>query len=199
MGDRATRDHLGEEVFRGLDPPARRRGVSQRLANLKREFPSIRSLIRTEGEFLQFDASGCEIDVRRVIQVAERVREAKGGLADQLCAEARQALALAAHEFLPAWESIESRGTLRGSGATELVTDVREQVTMARLDILSGLADAALARREADDAIAYLEVALSLRPERISLARRLADMYAGNGHQQRADRLRREYGLDEAS
>ncbi len=198
-GDRATRDFFGEEIFRGQDPQARRRGVSHRLANLKREFPRLRNRIRTEGEYLSFDPAGCDVDVRWVLDVAERVKAAGGSLNGKLYEDARRALIQGAREFLPGWEGIESRGTLGGSGAAQVVAEVRDGVVAARLDILRGLADAALARQQLDDAISYLEQALRLRPERTALARRLADVYERNGHPQRAARLRGEYGLDQAS
>jgi DNA-binding SARP family transcriptional activator len=198
-GDRVTREHLGEETFGGQNPQARRRGVSQRLTNLKREFPQLRSRIRSEGEYLRFDSTGCAIDVRGVLDVAERVRAAEGRLAGELQNEARQALALAAREFLPGWDGIESKGTLGGSGAAEVIEEVRDRVVAGRLDILAGLADAALARDQLDDAVSLLEEALGLRPERTALARKLADLHERNGHPQRAARLREEYGLDQAS
>ncbi len=198
-GDRATRDFFGEEIFRGQDPQARRRGVSHRLANLKREFPRLRNRIRTEGEYLSFDPAGCDVDVRWVLDVAERLKAAGGSLTGELYEDARRALILGAREFLPGWEGIESRGTLGGSGAAQVVAEVRDAVVAARLDILGALADAALARQQLDDAISYLEQALRLRPERTALARRLADVYERNGHAQRAARLRGEYGLDQAS
>ncbi len=198
-GDRVTRDFFGEETFRGQDPQARRRGVSHRLANLKREFPQLRSRIRTGGEYLSFDSAGCDIDVRWMLGVAQQVKAAGGSLTGAVFEEAQRTLALAAREFLSGWEGIESRGTLGGSGAAEVVAEVRDRVVAARLDILSALADAALARQQLDDAISYLEEALRLRPERTALARKLADMCERNGHPQRAARLRAEYGLDQAS
>jgi DNA-binding SARP family transcriptional activator len=197
--DRVTREFLGEETFRGQDPQARRRGVSQRLANLKRDFPSLRSRIRTEGEYLGFDSAGCVIDARHVFRVAEQMKAAHGTLTAERYEDAQKALSLAAREFLPGWEGIESRGTLGGSGASEVIAEVRDQVVAARLDILSALADAALARQQPDDAVSYLEEALRLRPERIALARKLADVCERNGQPQRAARLRGEYGIDEAS
>lgn len=198
-GDRVTREHLGEETFRGQNPQARRRGVSQRLTNLKREFPRLRDRITSEGEYLRFDSTGCAIDVRGVLDVAERVKAAEGSLPGGLYEEARRALALAAREFLPGWEGIETKGTLGGSGAAEVIEEVRDRVVAARLDILAGLADAALAREQLDDAVTHLEEALRLRPERTALARKLADLHERNGHPQRAARLRGEYGLDQAS
>ena len=198
-GDRATRDFFGEESFRGQDPQARRRGVSQRLANLKREFPRLRSRIRTEGEYLSFDSVACDIDVRWVFSVAEQVKAAGGSLASDLYESAQRALAVAAREFLPGWDGVESRGTLGGSGAAQVVAEVRDGVVAARLDILSALADAALARQQLDDAISYLEEALRLRPERTSVARKLVEVFERNGHPQRAARLRGQYGLDQAS
>jgi DNA-binding SARP family transcriptional activator len=198
-GDRVTRESFGEETFQGQDPQARRRGVSQRLANLKRGFPRLRSRIRTEGEYLSFDSAGCDIDVRWVLRIAEQVKAAGGSLAGEMYEDAQTALALAAREFLSGWDGIESRGTLGGSAAAEVVAEVRDRVVAARLDILGALSDAALARQQLDDAISYLEEALRLRPERTALARKLADVCERNGHPQRASRLRGEYGLDEAS
>jgi DNA-binding SARP family transcriptional activator len=198
-GDRVTREFFGEETFRGQPPPARRRGVSHRLTNLRRDFPRLRSRIRTEGEYLGFDSAGCDIDVCWVFKVARQVKAAGGVLSSGLREDAQRALDLASREFLPRWENIESKGTLGGSGAAEVVADVRDQVVAARLDILGGLADAALAQQQLDDAVSHLEEALRLRPERAALARRLADLYERNGQPQRAARLRAEYGIDEAS
>jgi DNA-binding SARP family transcriptional activator len=134
-----------------------------------------------------------------VLSVAEQVKTAAGVLTGEQYADARTALALAAREFMPGWDSIESKGTLGGSAASDVIDDVRDRVVAARLDILVALADAALARPELDDAMSHLEEALGLRPERTALARKLADVYERNGHPQRAARLRGEYGLDEAS
>jgi DNA-binding SARP family transcriptional activator len=198
-GDRVTREFFGEETFNGQDPQARRKGVSQRLANLKREFPRLRSRIRTDGEYLSFDSTGCDIDVGWVFRVAEELKAAGGILTSDLYEDAQRALSLATREFLPGWEGIESKGTLGGSGAASVISEVRDRVVAARLDILGALADAALARQQLDDAISHLEEALRLRPERTAVARKLADVYARNGQPQRAGRLRGEYGLGEAS
>ena len=197
-GDRVTREFFGEETFNGQDPAMRRTGVSQRLANLKRHFPPLRSRIVADGEYLGFDPDGCDIDVRWLFGVADRVKGAGGVLTTELSADANKALALAAREYLPGWERIESKGTLGGSAAAEVIADVRDRVVAARLDILGGLADGAVAAGHRDEAVSYLEEALRLRPERTALAQRLADLHDQNGQRQRAARLRAEYGLDGA-
>jgi hypothetical protein len=198
-GERPTREFVADETFGRQSPSSRRRGVSQRLANVKRHFPGLRDLITTTGEYLGFDSTRCDVDVLRVFRIAEQVQMAHGDLDPELLRRAQEALGLAAREYLPGWDGIEFKGTLGGSAAGELITEVRDQVVVARLDILGGLADMALGKEEVDDAISYLEEALRLRPERIAVARRLADIYERYAQPQRAAQLRGEYGIDEAS
>ena len=197
-GDRMTREFMGEETFNGQDPAMRRTGVSTRLANLKRRFPELRNRIVTDGEYLGFDTTGCEVDVLRVFSIAEGMRVAGAHPTDELVGDARDAAELAAREYLPGWERIESGGTLGGSAASDVVADVRDRVVGARLDILGGLAEAALAGRRLDEAAAHLEKALHMRPERLDVARRLAEVHEMSGRRGRAAELRAEYGIDEA-
>jgi DNA-binding SARP family transcriptional activator len=200
-GDRVTRATLGDASFQGQDPAEQRRGVRQRLADLRRKLPpELKRRLQIDAEYVGFDTDGCYLDVRWLFDVADALKAAAGGeLPDQLCQDARQALALAAQEFLPGWEEVDRRGSNGRSGANEIIAEARQMVEDAHLDLLAGLADAALARRQVDRAIAYLEEALQVRPERAALARRLADLYGQNGLRQRAAQLRAEYGLDEAS
>jgi hypothetical protein len=198
-GERPTREFVADETFGRQPAHARRKGVRQRLANVTRHFPGLRDLIITTGEYLGFDSTLADIDVLRVFRIADQVKAARGSLDADLLRQARDALDMTAREYLPGWDGVESKGTLGGSAAGELVTDVRDRVVIARLDILGGLADMALGKEEVDDAISYLEEALRLRPERIAIARRLADVYERHAQSQRAAQLRAEYGIDEAS
>ncbi len=54
-------------------------------------------------------------------------------------------------------------------------------------------------RGNREQCIHYLEEAARRRPERVGLARKLADAYESSGQPRRATQLREEYGLDEAS
>lgn len=199
-GDRIMRAVLGDILFPRIDTDRQREKLRGRLHELRNDLPEpLARRIKVEGDYVGFDLTGCDLDVRRVLALAEDVAGHVGPLTDELLewieAGARDALG----EFLPGWEETERRATDAVSGADQVVADVRNQVAMAHVRLVSALATAYLARHQPDRAIPRLEEALRRRPERDDLARLLADAYDQAGQRRRAARVRHEYGLGEVS
>jgi hypothetical protein len=198
-GDQMTRADWGAECFAGQDPEQQRRGVSNRLSHLRRHAPYLGERIISEGEYVSFDGRGCEIDVVRVFEIAQAVKQAGANLSDEQYQAALRAQEQASEEFMPGWDGIVQRAGGGRSGVGEVIAEVRSQLVAARSGILSTLAGVALSRRQLDEAICYLEYAVRARPDRGDLARRLADAYQRDGQLQRAAQLRKEYGLSEGA
>ena len=199
-GDRITRASLADELFPGLDPDQQRRKLRQRLNEMSGELSGpLAGRIQVEGEYVSLDISGCDYDVRQLMELAEQARVTDDLLAAPCLGEVEKALGVAGEEWLPGWEEIERRATDGRSGAGSVITDVRDRVAVAQLILLEALADACLTGQQPDRAVPYLEEAIGRRPERVGLARKLADAYERSGQTRRATQLREEYGLDEAS
>jgi hypothetical protein len=199
-GDRVIRGVFADELFPGLSPDRQRRKARQRLADLNRDLPKplLRRLV-VDGEYVGLDLTGCDLDVRRVLDLTTiaRTLDADDLLAPASVAQVEWALRMSAQEFLPGWEEIERRATDGRSGMGELVTAVREQIETAHLRLLEALADAHLARHRPADAARLLEQAVGRRPERSDLARKLVVACERGGLARRAADLRTEYGLEE--
>lgn len=198
-GDRITRAAFADLMFPRLTPDRQRKGLRGRLDQLRRAQPAVvLQQIRSEGEYLRLDITGCDLDVRRVLNLAERVRSVRDDeLSQALMDEVEMMLSRSAGEFLPDWEETERRAGADDSGATEVVSDVRNMVVAAYLMLASALADGYLTRRQPDRAITHLVEALRRRPERPELARKLARVYEQAGLWRRAAEIRGEYGIDE--
>jgi hypothetical protein len=197
-GDRVTRAVLGDLMFPKADSEKQRAGVRGRLSELSRGQPQpVLRRIRSEGEYVRLDLSSCDLDVRRVLELADRIGQTQDLLSAPLLEEVQAELRLSAEEFLPGWEESERRAGCSGSGASDVVAEVRDLVVAAHLRLVGALADTHLARRQPDRAIPYLEQALRRRPERAELARKLANAYEQSGLKRRAAELREEYGLDD--
>jgi DNA-binding SARP family transcriptional activator len=199
-GDRITRSALADELFPGLDPDQQRRKLRQRLNEMSGELSGpLAGRIKAEGEYVSLDLSGCDYDVRKLIELAEQARVTDDLLAAPVLGEVEKALGVAGEEWLPGWEEIERRATDSRSGAGSVITHVRDRIAAAHLTLLEALADACLTGQQPERAIPHLEEAVGRRPERVGLARKLADAYERSGQTRRAAQLREEYGLDEAS
>lgn len=199
-GDRITRAALADELFPGLDPDQQRRKLRQRLNEMSGELSGpLAGRIRAEGEYVSLDLSGSDYDVRKLVELAEKARVTDNLLAAPFLGEVEKGLGVAGEEWLPGWEEIERRATDGRSGAGSVITDVRDRIAAAHMILLEALADACLTGRQPDRAIPYLEEAVARRPERVGLARKLADAYERSGQARRAMQVREEYGLDEAS
>ena len=198
-GDRITRAAFADLMFPRLTADRQRKGLRGRLDQLRRAQPAVvLQQIRSEGEYVRLDVTGFDIDVRRVLDLAERVRSVRDDdLSQALVDEVERMLSRSAGEFLPDWEEIERRAGADDSGATEVVSDVRNMVVAAHLMLASALADGYLTLRQPDRAITHLVEALRRRPERAELARQLARVYEQAGLWRRAVELRAEYGIEE--
>jgi DNA-binding SARP family transcriptional activator len=198
-GDRLIRGVFADEMFPGLSPDQQRRKVRQRLADMNRDLPRPLRRMAVEGEYLGLDLTACDLDVRRVLDVAMAARtiDVDDPLATPTAETVAWALRASAQEFLPGWEEIERRATDGRSGMGEIVTAVRDQVLAAHLSLLETLADARMERHQPAEAIPHLEEALRRRPERGELAHKLAAAYERAGLSRRAIELRQEYGLGE--
>lgn len=158
----------------------------------------LRDCLRADEEFVGLDLSGCDFDVRHVLDLAARVTREGEIRSDAELERALDLLAPASREFLPGWEEIELKATKGRGVAGSVVADVRGLVEMAHITLLDAVAVWYLARHQPHRAIAYLEDGLRQRADRRRLAVRLADAYDQAGQAELAARLRNEYGLGRA-
>jgi DNA-binding SARP family transcriptional activator len=195
-GDRMLKPDYAEELFPGLDPSFQRASLRKRMSETLSRLP--RSLARrvVAGEQVGLDLSGCQLDVRWVLDMAEMVRRS-GEMGGAQVDDVERAVQMAREEFLPGWEEIEHRATGSRGAAADVIREVRDMVAAAHVSLTVALADHLLARRQAARAIPHLEDCLRRRPEREEVAARLVRAYEETGQERAAERLRDTGGLGE--
>ena len=156
-------------------------------------------MVKTKGEYVGLDLSGCDYDVHRLFELADQVQATGDLLTAPFLGEVEKVLDDLNAEWLPGWEEVERRATEGRSGAGKLITDVRNRIDSVRMTLLEAYADRCLVGAQQERVIGYLEEAVRRRSDRPGLARRLADAYEQIGQARRAVKLRNEHGLDAAS
>jgi DNA-binding SARP family transcriptional activator len=185
-GKPTTRSVIADELFPGVDPQVQRERLRHRLHDLSSLLPEpLAAAVIVQGETLWFNSEACSVDVLRILELADECVRADGHLPSEVYAAARDALAAGDAEFFPQFGEIERRATGGGGEAAELAREVQRRLEVARIDLLAGLAQHHLVRRQPDQAAAFLEEALRRNPGRDDLRRRLESAHLESG---RADR-----------
>jgi DNA-binding SARP family transcriptional activator len=167
---------------------------------MARQLPSqMAGCVRVEGDSVRFDASGCRIDARRLLDLAKAVERQPLPLPDETLAEIEAALIEASEEFIPEWEDIEDQGTGGRGTAGELVSELRGRLEACHSALLSALADSCQMTGQHARAIPYLKQGLARFPNDDEIALRLCDAYQRSGRPRTAARLKEQYGLRKAS
>jgi hypothetical protein len=151
----------------------------------------IRSLTVTERD-LMFDPDACQVDVVEILRLAADTR-GSGLLPTGTVAEIESAIAAAAAEFLPDWDELQQTVNQGHGAAEEYVRTVRVRLQEARVTLLVRLGSHFLAVREAGRAVAILDEAFRLEPDRLGLAEGLAKALEAAGHRARAAEVRQRY------
>jgi len=192
-----TRLLLGEEAYPGHDLTTRKKRTRDRLGEMRRDLPpALRDPLFDDGRVVRLDLPPPSFDVLLLRQTAVACKEAGGILSEAMHSQARAVLGISRGEFLPMWEEIAEITEGRGS-SLELICEVRELVRVARTDVLLAVGETLLARNDAAGAVAVLEEALQLSPERQAVALQLTRALAEHGEPARSADIRREYGLSE--
>jgi len=182
-----TRDAASREANPGYD----RETPLKRLRNLLHqglpELPdALRGRLVAEPKVLRFEMTDCRVDA---IDLLDVVAEATGRslLPSALAARAQTAVEASTGVFLPEFETVEDVATNNRPTCTNLIRDLRVQLSAKRLALAIVLADTYLDGRRPEQAIAILESVRREHPDRLDLAERLAVAYrlAGRGAEAR--------------
>src|SRR5258708_1899389 len=162
------------------------------LNRMHTKLPAIsRSLTVTERD-LMLDVEACRIDAVEILRLAADNR-GTGLLPEAVVAEIESAVAATAAEFLPDWDDLEQTINEGRGAAEEYVRSVRVRLQEARVMLLARLGSHFLARQEAGRAVAILDEAFRLDPDRQGLAEELAKALEAAGHRARAAEVRKRY------
>jgi hypothetical protein len=95
-------------------------------------------------------------------------------------------------EFLPEWEAYEAKLTGGRSGTGEVIDQVRAAIHRSLTELLVGLAEAHVARRQPDLAIPLLERVHHSQPDNEGAAKQLIAAYLLTGQTSRAEAIKKE-------
>jgi DNA-binding SARP family transcriptional activator len=192
--DSISRAALADELFPGLDPERQRARLRDRLSDLQNLLPPpLAGCILAEGDRVRFELSQCDVDVQRLRSAGESLAISQGMVDPALLAQAEKVVAsIGDGEFLPEWEAYEAKLTGGRSGTSEVIDQVRAAVHRSLTDLLVGLAEAHLARRQTDLAIPLLERAHHAQPDHEGAAKQLIAAYLLTGQTSRAEAIKKE-------
>jgi DNA-binding SARP family transcriptional activator len=187
-GKPTTRPVIADELFPGVDPQIQRERLRHRLHDLSSLLPEpLAAAVIVQGETLWFNSAACSVDALRILELADECVRADGHLPSEVYTAARDALAAGDAQFFPEFGEIESRATGGGGESPELVREVQRRLEAARIDLLVGLAQHHLTRRQATEAATYLEEAARRDPSRNDVRSRLEALHLETGQLRRPE------------
>jgi hypothetical protein len=187
-GKLTTRPVIADELFPGLDPQVQRERLRHRLHDLSSLLPDpLAAAVIVQGETLWFNSAACAVDALRILELADECVRADGHLSPEVYAAARDALATGDAEFFPEFGEIERRATGGGGESPELAREVQRRLEAARIDLLVGLAQHHVTRRQPMEATAYLEEAARRDPSRHDVRSRLEALDRETGQHWRSE------------
>ena len=197
-----TSDALADEGAPGLDLPAQRKALNNRVNHLRHDEPvgPLGERVVRDGPYIHLNLDGCICDATELLRAVDEVRDAGPMLSPSLVLHVEALLKSHDGEFLQEWDELE-RDTTRGRGtAADVIRGARRKIEDARAQLLVALGESYLSRREPARAVRYLEEALDRQPEREEIAQKLADACSESGQGGYAKQVRLRYGLgdDEA-
>ncbi|MGH7904423.1 MAG: tetratricopeptide repeat protein [Candidatus Dormibacteraceae bacterium] len=191
-GSRLRREDLAQELGPLLDRATVLNQLKSRLFVLKDLPAPIAACVEIGNEHLAFQLERCRLDLLQLFQLGRACTPSRL-LPVALSARVDRVLAESAGAFLPGWEALEVRAGLHDTPAAELVAQLRARVVAVRADLLFALGETCAAVSEQERAIAVLQQALELRPDRGDVARRLIACYRAVGRDPEANDLHQEY------
>ena len=186
-----TRDAIADELYAGVDPSQQRKRLSHRLYDFQKLLkPELVATVIVGELDLRFDLDCCDVDVARILGLAEQVREAEGLLGHSAFKAINDLLPTASAEFLPDWEDLEQTVTGGRGTSGDLVRQVRQRLEDSRITLLVALGEHHLSARNPGQAVLALEEAYELRPDRVDVVSKLIDALEAAGQGTRAKELR---------
>lgn len=186
-----TRDAIADELYAGVDPSQQRKRLSHRLYDFQKLLkPELVATVIVGELDLRFDLDSCDVDVARILGLAEQVREAEGLLGHSAFKAINDLLPTASAEFLPDWEDLEQTVTGGRGTSGDLVRQVRQRLEDSRITLLVALGEHHLSARNPGQAVLALEEAYELRPDRVDVVSKLIDALEAAGQGTRAKELR---------
>ncbi|TMC10376.1 MAG: hypothetical protein E6J41_08320 [Chloroflexi bacterium] len=181
-----------EELHPGYERETQLMRLRKLLNRMHTKLPAIsRSLTVTERD-LMLDVETCRVDAVEILRLAAD-NPGTGLLPEAVVAEIESAIAATAAEFLADWDDLEQTINEGRGAAEEYVRSVRVRLQEARVILLARLGSHFLARKEAGRAVAILDEAFRLDPDRQGLAEELTKALEAAGHRARAAEVRRRY------
>jgi DNA-binding SARP family transcriptional activator len=192
--DSISRAALADELFPGLDPERQRARLRDRLSDLQNLLPpAVARCIVAEGDRVRFELSQCDVDVQRLRAAAESLRRSQGMVDPAVLGQGEKVVSsIGDGEFLPEWEAYEAKLTGGRSGTSEVIDQVRAAIHRSLTELLVGLAEAHVARRQPDLAIPLLERAHHSQPDSEGAAKQLIAAYLLTGQTSRAEAIKKE-------
>jgi DNA-binding SARP family transcriptional activator len=192
--DSISRAALADELFPGLDPERQRARLRDRLSDLQNLLPpAVARCIVAEGDRVRFELSQCDVDVQRLRAAADSLRTSHGMVDPAVLAQGEKLVSsIGDGQFLPEWEAQEAKLTGGRSGTSEVIDQVRDAIHRSLIELLVGLAEAHLARRQPDLAIPFLERAHQSQPDSEGAAKQLIAAYLLTGQTSRAEAIKKE-------
>lgn len=181
-----TRDEASREANPGYDRETQLKRLRNLLHQGLPELPdALRGRIVAEPKVLRFDMTDCRVDA---IDLLEVVAESAGRslLPPALAARARRVIDASKGVFLPEFETVEDLATNNRPTCTDLIRDLRVQLSAKRLALAIVLADTYLDGKRPEQAIAILEAVRREQPDRSDLTQRLANAYRLAGREAEA-------------
>jgi len=185
---RPSRDELARQVRPGLDRQTQLKRVRNVVYQL-RELPApLKDRILVEPQVLSFNFQGCEVDAVELLRTsAATAGQASLGPAESVWAQ--RVLDDSTGSFLPDFEKADDLATDHRPTCTDLIKEVREMLTVKRIDLALVLADTYLATGRPAQAVAVLEPLVKEQAKRKDLADRLVTAYRGVGRDAEAEAL----------
>lgn len=181
-----TRDSASREANPGYDRETQLKRLRNLLHQGLPELPdALRGRIVAEPKVLRFDMTDCRVDA---IDLLDVVGESTGRslLPPALAARAQRAIEASKGVFLPEFETVEDVATNNHPTCTDLIRDLRVQLSAKRLALAIVLADTYLDGKRPEQAIAILESVRREHPDRSDLTVRLANAYLLAGREAEA-------------
>jgi hypothetical protein len=187
-GKPTTRPVIADELFPGVDSQVQRERLRHRLHDVSSLLPEpLAAAVIVQGETLWFNSEACSVDALQILKLADECVRADGQLSSEVYVGARDALAAGDAEFFPEFGEIERRATGGGGESSDLVREAQRRLEAARIDLLVGLAQHHLTRRQPTEATGYLEEAARRDPSRHDVRSRLEALHRETGQPRRPE------------
>jgi hypothetical protein len=194
-----NRNALAEEVAYGISTAGQRDRLRKQLHDLKEADPVFDRVLRANRSQVSLDLDGVDLDVGRLLQARQAIRNRDHLINSELANHFRRLLDESKGMFLTGFEELEHQVTAGRGSARQVVEDARIEVGTIRADLAIALAKHDMAAGQPVRAIPYVQDALVGAAERQDLARVLVAALLQTGQTAAATQISREFDLEEKS